>query len=90
MVMRCLYLAVLLLLMSAGGAAARCADDVAAFQVRLDREKARPTPQTEAARKALQQAQKDLSDHAEVDCLNSLARARKALAAPTPVAATRK
>jgi hypothetical protein len=60
---------------------------VAELQDRVERaQKARPTPQGAAAMKELQQAQRDLKALAEVDCYNSVARARRALAAPTPMA----
>lgn len=65
-------------------AQARCADDLAALQARVDRaQRMHPTPQTAAAAKVLQKFnQGDAED--EVDCYNAVARARHALAALPP------
>jgi hypothetical protein len=70
----------------AGAAQARCADDLKQFQARLARTaKAKPTPQTAAATKELKRYDTGANQGDEVDCYNTLARARRALNAPSPV-----
>ncbi len=76
------------LILAQGPAQARCADDLAALQARVDRAtKLHPEPPgAAAAAKVLNKfAQGDSQD--EVDCYNAVARARRALAQAPPEAA---
>lgn len=75
----------LTLLVAAGAAHARCADDLKDLQTRIARaQKSKPTPpQAYAAAKILQKFN-DSQSSDEVDCYNAVARARRALTAPPP------
>ena len=74
----------LILLASAGAAKADCLKDIGNFQEQVDSQnKVRPTDQSQAAAKELQKLERtEMAD--EVDCYNTLARARKILASPLP------
>lgn len=83
--MRPLIPALVLLVAGSGALQAKCADDVKELRARVEhRQKVRPTPQGLAALKELEQADADLKHLAELDCYNSVSRARKALRAPPP------
>lgn len=87
--MRAVLIAFSLLLTMSSLAAAKCADDAQELAQQVEhQQKVKATPQGAAATKALQQAQLDARQLAEVDCYNDVARARKALNAPAPAAAT--
>ncbi len=81
--MRALCLA-LILLASAGAAKADCLQEISQFREQVDSQnQTRPTAQSQAAAKELQRLDRsEMAD--EVDCYNTLARARKILAAPFP------
>lgn len=87
--MRSVILAVFLLLVSADVAMARCSDDAADFNARIDHDlKIKPSPQVSAAAKVMQKLNENIKNMDEVDCYNALARARRALkTAPPPEAA---
>lgn len=74
----------LILLASAVAAKAGCLEEMGQFRERVDSQnQTRPTAQSQAAAKELQKLDRDeMAD--EVDCYNTLARARKILAAPFP------
>jgi len=79
--MRALCL-VLIILTSAGSAKADCLHEIGQFHEQVDSQsQARPTPQSQAAARELQKLERnDQAD--EVDCYNTLAKARTILAAP--------
>lgn len=79
-----LTVALVAAMLAPGAARARCADDLAALQARVDRaQRMKPTAQTAAAAKVLQKFNAgDAED--EIDCYNAVARARRALAAAAP------
>lgn len=81
--MRALCL-VLTLLAPASAAQADCLQEIGQFREQVDSQnQVRPTAQSQAAAKELQRLDRDeMAD--EVDCYNTLARARKILAAPLP------
>ena len=86
--MRIAALAVLLLLVAVGFAQARCADDIAELRTRMAARPQKPvSAQTAAALKELKRADDDLKNLSELDCLNDVARARRALRAPDAPAA---
>lgn len=83
--MRALGLALAILVATASGAAARCADDVAAIDARIGRvEKEKPSSQTALARKQMKKLNDDLKQMDEVDCYNALARIRRTLSTAPP------
>jgi hypothetical protein len=83
--MRIAGLVLALLVATAGSAAARCADDVEALNLRVKHaQKATPSPQTAAAGKELAKLNKDLPRMDEFQCLNAVARVRRALTASPP------
>lgn len=83
--MRIAGLVLALLVATAGSAAARCADDVEALNLRVKHaQKATPSPQTTAAAKELAKLNKDLPRMDEFQCLNAVARVRRALTSPPP------
>jgi hypothetical protein len=77
----------LIVLASAGAAKADCPEEIGRFREQVDSQnQMRPTAQSQAALKELQRLERDeMAD--EVDCYNTLARARKILAAPIPAPA---
>jgi hypothetical protein len=77
----------LIVLASAGAAKADCLEEIGRFREQVDSQnQMRPTAQSQAALKELQRLERDeMAD--EVDCYNTLARARKILAAPIPAPA---
>jgi hypothetical protein len=80
--------AFLMLLLAQTSAQASCADDLAALQMRVDRAMRTkpPSPNAGAAAKLLQKFNaSDTQD--EVDCYNTVARARRLLAEAPPAAA---
>jgi hypothetical protein len=82
-----LALAGVALMLAQERAQARCADDLAALQTRVDRAtKMQPPPPGAAAAAKTLQKFNDSDSQDEVDCYNTLARARRALAAPPPEA----
>ena len=77
--MRALCL-MLILLASAGAAKADCLEEIGQLRQQIDSQKQmRPTAQSQAAARELQKLERD-----EVDCYNTLAKARNILAAPFP------
>jgi hypothetical protein len=84
--MRSLFLT-LIVLASAGAAKADCLEEIGRFREQVDSQNQMgPTAQSQAAAKELQRLERDERAD-EVDCYNTLARARKILAAPFPVPA---
>jgi len=84
--MRSLFLT-LILLASAGAAKADCLEELGRFQEQVDSQnQTRPTAQSQAAEKELRKLERDERAD-EVDCYNTLARARKIFAAPFPAPA---
>jgi hypothetical protein len=84
--MRAVLLAMALLSAGTGAARASCADETKEFKERVERQyKLKPTPQSAAAAKELQKLDRPYQVD-EVECYNTLARARRALAAPPPPA----
>ena len=84
--MRALCL-VLILLASAGAAKADCLHEISQFREQVDSQnQTRPTAQSQAAARELRKLERDeMAD--EVDCYNTLARARSILGAPSPPSA---
>jgi hypothetical protein len=82
--MRALCLVLILLVSSIGTAQADCLQDLGKFREQVDSlNQAKPTPPTQAALQELRAL--ELNDKAdEIDCYNTLARARTMLAAPYP------
>jgi len=79
--MRALCLA-LILLASAGIAKADCLHDIGQFREQVDSQnRTRPTAQSQAAARELQKLERSESAD-EIDCYNTLARARQILASP--------
>jgi hypothetical protein len=78
---------VALLIGTMGAANADCLQEIGQFREQVDaQDQARPTPQSQAAARELQKLEHSESAN-EVDCYNTLARARKMLASPvTPTA----
>jgi len=84
--MRSVFL-ILILVASAGAAKADCLEELGRFQEQVDSQnQTRPTAQSQAAEKELRKLERDERAD-EVDCYNTLARARKILAAPFPAPA---
>jgi hypothetical protein len=86
-VMRLLGLVLIMSLAGTGVAAARCADDADArdLRARVAHDlKIQPSPQAQAAAKELRRLDTDGDEMDEVDCNNVLARAKRALSAPPP------
>lgn len=80
--MRALCL-VLVLLASAGAAKADCLHDIGQFREQVDSQnQTRPTPQSQAAARELQKLERSQSAD-EIDCVNTLVKARQILASPT-------
>lgn len=83
-----LALATVALVIGIGGAAhADCLQEIGQFREQVDAQNAaKPTAQSRAAARELKKLeQSEAAD--EIDCYNTLARARIMLAAPTPPAA---
>ena len=82
--MRALCLVLILLVSSIRAAQADCLQELGQFSERVNSlNQATPTPQTQAALRELRAL--ELDDRAdEIDCYNTLARARRMLAAPHP------
>jgi hypothetical protein len=81
--MRALCL-VLILLASAGAAKADCLRDIGQFREQVDSQnQTRPTAQSQAAVRELQRLERSESAD-EIDCVNTLVKARQILAAPVP------
>jgi hypothetical protein len=81
--MRALCL-VMILLASAGAAKAECLADIGQLREQVDlQNQSRATPQSQAAARELQKLERNDSAN-EVDCVNTLVKARKMLAAPVP------
>ena len=81
--MRALCLA-LILLASASAAKADCLREIGQFREQVDAQnQARPTAQSQAATKELQKLERN-EQADEIDCFNTLARARQILASPVP------
>jgi len=79
--MRALYL-VMILLASAGVAKADCLAEIGQVREQVDAQnQARPTAQSHAAARELERLERNESAN-EVDCVNTLVRARKMLASP--------
>jgi len=79
--MRALCLA-LILLASAGIAKADCLHDIGQFREQVDSQnRTRPTVQLQVAARELQKLERSESAD-EIDCYNTLARARQILASP--------
>ena len=78
--MRAALTTLVLLIGMIDAAQADCLQEVSQFRDSLD--EAKPTPQTKAAAKELQKLEAANAD--EADCVNSLVRAKKLLAAPVP------
>ncbi len=81
-------LVILVLVLLMGGitfAEARCADELKDLSARVERQQKRtPTAQTAAAVKELRRASQDARDMDEIECYNTVARVRRALAAAPP------
>ena len=82
--MRALCLVLILLVSSIGAAQADCLQELGKFREQVDSlNQAKPTPQTQAALQQLRALElNDMAD--EIDCYNTLARARTMLATPYP------
>jgi len=81
--MRLVILVLVLLLGGTGFAAARCADELNELTAKVERQQKRnPTAQSAAAAKELHRASRDARDMDEIECYNTVARVRHALAAP--------
>jgi len=81
--MRALCLA-LILLASASAARADCLWEIGQFREQVGAQnQARPTAQSQAATKELQKLERN-EQADEIDCFNTLARARQILASPVP------
>ena len=82
--MRALCLVLVLLVSSIGAAQADCLQELGKFREQVDSlNQAKPTPQTQAALQELRALEiNDMAD--EIDCYNTLARARTMLTAPYP------
>ena len=81
--MRALCLA-LILLASASAAKADCLREIGQFREQVDAQnQARPTAPSQAATKELQKLERN-EQADEIDCFNTLARARQILASPVP------
>lgn len=84
--MRALF-PILIVLASTSAAKADCLEEIGRFREQVDSQnQTRPTAQSQAAAKELQRLERDeIAD--EVDCYNTLARARRILAARFPAPA---
>jgi len=82
--MRALCLVLILLVSSIGAAQADCLQELGKFREHVDSlNQAKPTPQTQAALQELRALElNEMAD--EIDCYNTLARARAMLTAPYP------
>jgi hypothetical protein len=79
--MRALCLA-LILIASAGAAKADCLHDIGQFREQVDSQnQARPTAQSQAAARELQKLERNEQAN-EMDCVNTLVKARQMLASP--------
>jgi hypothetical protein len=82
--MRVAFVAMALVIGAAGAAHADCLQEIGQFRERVDTANAaKPTPQSQAAARELQKLERSATAD-EVDCYNTLARARNILAAPLP------
>jgi len=82
--MRAAFLTVAFLIGAMGAARADCLKDLGQFREQVDTQnQARPTAQSQAAARELQKLEQNESAN-EVDCVNTLARARRMFASPTP------
>jgi hypothetical protein len=85
--MRAAFLTVVFLISVIGAARADCLQDLGQFRVQVDTQnQARPTPQSQAAARELQKLERSETAD-EIDCVNTLASARRMLASPMPPAA---
>jgi hypothetical protein len=77
-------LCLILVLLASGAAKAGCLEEIGQLRQQVDSQnQMRPTAQSQAAAKQLQKLERDdVAD--EVDCYNTLAKARNILAAPFP------
>jgi hypothetical protein len=73
-----------LLIGTMGAAQAECLAEIGQLREQVDlQNQARPTPQSQAAARELQKLERNDSAN-EVDCVNTLVKARRMLAAPVP------
>jgi hypothetical protein len=85
--MRAAFLTVVFLVGVIGAARADCLEDLGQFREQVDTQnQARPTAQSQAAARELQKLERSETAD-EIDCVNTLARARRMLASPMPPAA---
>src|SRR5215471_9127275 len=77
-------LGVMILFVVTGGCSATCLQDIGQLREQVDAQnQTRPTAQSQAATKELQKLERaEQAD--EIDCFNTLARARQILASPVP------
>ena len=82
--MRAAFLTIAILIGAVGAARADCLEDIGQFREQVDSQnRARPTAQSQAAARELQTLEhRESAD--EIDCVNTLARARRMLASPMP------
>jgi hypothetical protein len=82
--MRAAFLTAAFLISAMGSARADCLEDLGRFREQVDTEnQSRPTAQSQAAARELQKLERNETAD-EVDCVNTLARARRMLASPMP------
>ena len=82
--MRAAFLTLAFLIGAMGAARADCLKDLGQFREQVDTQnQARPTAQSQAAARELQKLEQNESAN-EVDCVNTLARARRMFASPMP------
>jgi hypothetical protein len=81
------FLTVAFLIGAMGAARADCLEDLGQFREQVDTQnQVRPTAQSQAAARELQKLEQNESAN-EIDCVNTLARARRMLASPMSPAA---
>ena len=84
--MRVAFLTIALMIGAVGGARADCLQELGQLREQVDTlNAARPTAPSQAAARELQKLERSESAD-EVDCYNTLARARRLLATPYPTA----
>lgn len=82
--MRVAFLTIALMIGAVGGARADCLQELGQLREQVDTmNAARPTAPSQAAARELQKLERSESAD-EVDCYNTVARARKILASPLP------
>jgi hypothetical protein len=81
--MRAAFLTFAFLIGAMGAAKADCLKDLGQLREQIDSHQARPTPQSQAAARELQKLEQNESAN-EIDCVNTLARARRILSSPVP------